>query len=426
MDNVQTAVPTVKQLARARFLRGARRASTQTVGGMIFALLANGPAVVNVAELGRQTGLSRPTVGRAVAFFARFGRITLDEDWQQGHGHPGRPARYALHPSFTACVGNCDSAKRVNPNNSRESKPRTPLKATERTAEDLASFVRFENPQLVPTARQRRRLSAALRLQVAPALADALLAELWRRTRAPLSLWRDAIGAVWTDPPSSSSLDDDDELTWRVRLGLRDLAADGDRGRFLRTITGAPSAATAAEREQRRAAARLAGLERWRQAETNLDGDRLGWFVEIRRELERVAEGLSAGMRTAVEEAGLYAAVQRDEADDATPSAATATNETPRRDLAAERIESNAARQAVAEEMGAATIADGLRARDSGRRSRPRRAERGRSVFGTRAARVLTNTPTRRVAVGPTPIGELVEGFVEALERVGGGRDGGD
>jgi len=223
-------------------------------------------------------------VKRAVDFYTRFGRIAIDATWKQGRGRPGRPAKYTLHPSFKICVGDCASAKRGNHTNKNINIK--PLKAAIATSEDLASFLRFDNCSLTPTTRQKRRLSAAVRLQVNSALADALLAGLWSRPRAPLSLWRDAIGAVWSNPTLDVSAE---ELAWRVRCGLRDLAADGDRRRFLHTLAGVPSPEVEADYERRRTEARLRGLIVWR-VQADPQGEQLAWFVETRRELERALE----------------------------------------------------------------------------------------------------------------------------------------
>ena len=81
-------------------------------------------------------------------------------------------------------------------------------------------------------------------------------------------------------------------------------------------------------------------------------------------------------------------------------------HEAERRDLAAERIASDVARRTVAAEMGAETIADGLRAQDPGPRPKPQRAARWRS-----GSTSWTNTPTRRVAVGPVLVADLIGSF---------------
>jgi len=96
-------------------------------------------------------------------------------------------------------------------------------------------------------------------------------------------LWRNAIGAVWSNPTLDVSAE---ELAWRVRCGLRDLAADGDRRRFLRTLAGVPSLY-----ERQRTEARLRGLIVWR-AQADPQGEQLAWFVETRRDLERALERL--------------------------------------------------------------------------------------------------------------------------------------
>lgn len=124
--------------------------------------------------------------------------------------------------------GNLDPSIRYLRRKNREE----PLKDSrlEKVAQ-LTQWLKDAFPDRLPSEQEKRKLSAAVRLLVSPKIADPLLADLWWRKKAPLRLWRDAIGAIWNGvfPPENLS---DEELTWRVRRGLKNLLATGDRQAF--------------------------------------------------------------------------------------------------------------------------------------------------------------------------------------------------
>ena len=75
-------------------------------------------------------------------------------------------------------------------------------------AEQLTRWLSQADLDRLPTAREKRKLSHAIRLLASASVegvADALLSALWWRTHAPLRLWRDAIDAVQTEPPGSDA-----------------------------------------------------------------------------------------------------------------------------------------------------------------------------------------------------------------------------
>ena len=80
-------------------------------------------------------------------------------------------------------------------------------------------------------------------------------------------------------------------------------------------------------------------------------------------------------------------------------------------DHEAERRESVAALDAMLAGTGFTRWVDKLRAEDPGPRLKPRRDRRGRSGITSDAGRMLSNTATRRVAVGPVLVADLVGSF---------------
>lgn len=137
-----------------------------------------------------------------------------------------------------------------------------------------------------PTDQERRKLSVAVRRMTPPILADPLLGGLWWRVSAPLRLWRDVVGAIW----SGVSVFDasNEELTWAVRCGLKRLNEDGNRVAFLSILENGP-----VEEEKDRIRRRLTGLRQWRIAQgEDCTGEALSWYVETRRSLEKEQEAL--------------------------------------------------------------------------------------------------------------------------------------
>ena len=158
---------------------------------------------------------------------------------QSGRGR-GCASRYFIRWSFTykSLKGRQKSVnlKNGNPDPSirylRRRNREKPLKdpRSEKVAR-LTGWLKNASPDRPPFDREKRKLSAAVRLLVPPKLADPLLADLWWRRKAPLRLWRDAIGAIWNgiSPPENLS---GEELTWRIRRGLKNLSVTGDRQAF--------------------------------------------------------------------------------------------------------------------------------------------------------------------------------------------------
>jgi len=286
-----------------RFLSGAHRESTRRIGEELWRLLQNGAAVVNISELTRRSGYSRPTIYRALAFFKQFGKVLAVEGYHTGQEHPGRPIKYRLNPTYTVKEEqptNSEekgvSSKRVNPSRTpqkslKQDLPRpltdpVDLKTTDEKKR-LTRWLAQADVERPPTDREKRKLSLVIRLLVPPVAADPLLDGLWWRTRAPLRLWRNVLGAVWFGVSAFDA--SEEELTWAVRHGLKRLNEDGNRKAFLDALENEPL-----EAKKRRAERRLTGLSQWRIVQgEGCTGEALSWFVEIRRSLEKEQEALS-------------------------------------------------------------------------------------------------------------------------------------
>lgn len=287
-----------------RFLSGARRESTCAVGEELWSILKDGAAVVNLSEVARRTGYSRPTIYRALRFFLEFGKVLTVDKYHVGQGRPGRPAKYHLNPSYTVKEeqpanseekGVC--SKRVNPSTTPQEnlkrEPPRPAKGPVLNENDndqrrkLTRWLAQADVNQPPTDREKRKLSAAVRLLVPPIIADPLLDALWWRTKAPLRLWRDVIGAIWS---GVSGFDVSERAAvWCIRHGLKRLQRDGDRQAFLDALENEPL-----EERKRRTERRAQGLKQWRIAQgEDCTGDALSWFVETRRELEKERETLA-------------------------------------------------------------------------------------------------------------------------------------
>jgi len=258
-------------------------------------MLRDGAAVVNISELARRTGYSRPTIYRALIFFTRFGKVRQIQAQRTGKRRPGI---YTLNPAYleemresataeekgvSAASVNLSYNALQEDQETNQPRPSTGSADSKTTSDKkrLTGWLAQADVKRPPTDQERRKLSVAIRLMICQDVANPLLDALWWRTKAPLRLWRDVIAAVW----GGVSVPDigETELTWCIRHGLKRLEQDGDRQAFLDAL------------EQREQAGdterRLQGLRQWRIAQgENCNGERLSWYVEIRRELERKLE----------------------------------------------------------------------------------------------------------------------------------------
>jgi len=283
-------------------MSGAHRQSTRRIGEELWSILKDGEVVVNLSELARRTGYSRPTVYRALTFFTRFGKVRQIEPRRTGKRRPGI---YTLNPAYleetresTTTEEKAVCGVSVNPSTTPQErlkeKPLKPLTDPVLLNENgndqrlkLTRWLANSDVDRPPTDREKRKLSVAVRLMIPPSLADPLLDALWWRVSAPLRLWRDVIGAVWF----GVSVRDASEA---VRPGaclksLQRLEQDGDRTAFVDALENEPE-----EERKRRIRWRLQGLRQWRIAQgEDCTGERLSWFVEKRAELERKQEALS-------------------------------------------------------------------------------------------------------------------------------------
>jgi hypothetical protein len=84
---------------KERFLSGAPRASTRAIGEALWSRLKDGPATVNVSQVARETGYSKPTVYKALSFYTKFMKVFPVAGYSVGDS-PGRPRLYDINPGL--------------------------------------------------------------------------------------------------------------------------------------------------------------------------------------------------------------------------------------------------------------------------------------------------------------------------------------
>jgi len=137
---------------RKRFLSGAHRKSTLRIGAALWTLLEGGPATVNVSGLARKLSYSRPTIYRALRFYARFCKIQRDTDYP---AYGGRPARYRLGPHFESSPQRVTSKEKRLLNSNKDSTfTRTKSPLTSNFLMEKKSFDTFgdQKPSQEPSA----------------------------------------------------------------------------------------------------------------------------------------------------------------------------------------------------------------------------------------------------------------------------------
>ena len=281
---VAEELPSLRRFVGMRMYLGRGRPATARVLTLVFLDLVNGPAIVNVSDLSRRAGASRPTVYRALHFVSEPERgqpklIRLD---QRATG-PRRPGRWQIRPDILesqTTLKHGPSAASVNlgdpieaKDNFQTSSPETghesaltssPLLGvppaaghpgnTEADPKSLLAWMGSPSVDLdrTPTFSERRKMAAALRLaeDVNCGIADAVLNALFWRRSAPLRVWKATILALldagdrftrpapprhfgggiveigWQAPPEHWSRQSSTELAWRARHGLKILCAD--------------------------------------------------------------------------------------------------------------------------------------------------------------------------------------------------------
>jgi len=167
-------------------------------------MLRDGAAVVNISELARRTGYSRPTIYRALIFFTRFGKVRQIQAQRTGKRRPGI---YTLNPAYleemresataeekgvSAASVNLSYKALQEDQETNQLKPSTGPADPKTTSDKkrLTGWLAQADVNRPPTARERRKLSVAIRLMISQDVANPLLDALWWRTKAPLRLWR--------------------------------------------------------------------------------------------------------------------------------------------------------------------------------------------------------------------------------------------
>jgi len=252
--------------------------STRTIGVTLFHTLKKGPQVLNIAQLARDTGYSRPTVYRALAYFSRFGKI---EPIDQRRTGKRRPCKYKLHDSYTEKQeaakpqekGRCSFSVNLQRRESKDIKPTKGLCPS-------FSIDSFKNTPKSQHFNQtdKRRLSFLARRSCQSEVVSAVLSVLWQRD-AVAGVWLEAIRGL-----QNLSIDEPvKELVWRARKGIAALIGGLDREGFEAVMLDRPAnEQEAVEREVAELDRRLRGLTKW--------GARHGctsWFVEKQAKLEK-------------------------------------------------------------------------------------------------------------------------------------------
>jgi len=282
--------------------RGLRSTATILTFVYVFSLRFGGYSLIDVSEVARATGFTRPTVYKALRYVAapKVGRPKLERVAPRSTG-PRRPGKWALREGIVPTLAELHAAgesarvrqlrarckANVDKENYQTSRhtsgpdslnclssqgtaaPCTPTRTTE--PQDLLRWLDSSSLDLdrVPLFGERRKMAAALHLSaVDRRIADVTLDGLMWRRSLPIKVWRSAIQGlvksgeqfVRPEPPVTShrngflvltiaaepppdhwSKQTRTELEWRARLAVKHLAAHpADVAMFRRTLELGP------------------------------------------------------------------------------------------------------------------------------------------------------------------------------------------
>ena len=270
--------------------------STRRIGTTLFYTLREDPQIVNISQLARDTGYSRRTVYKALAYFSRFGKIQRINERRTGKN---RPCEYKLHDSFTEKQ---DSAKpqekarcgvSVNSHSRRslrtKDEKKNTTKASQSGSSSLESFKNIQKPfSLMP--RDKRKLSAIARKTCEAEPISAVLAVLWQRNAAA-GVWLSAIGGL-----QGLTIDaQPEEMVWRSRKAISGLIGGLNADGFRAIMLGTVSREEATKREVAKFQRRLVGLRKWRIE--NDEPDYESWYMEMKASLQRMLYDAEDGIR---------------------------------------------------------------------------------------------------------------------------------
>jgi len=254
------------------------RKSTRTIGIALFYTLREGPLILNLSQLARDTNYSATTVSRAIKYFSRFGKVQRINERRTGKR---RPCEYKLHDTFTEKQehakpqekGRCGVSHPYTRDSKEETKPTKGLCPSF----SIDSFKNTPKSQQLNQA-DKRRLSFFARRSCQSEVVSAVLSVLWQRD-AVAGVWLEAIrglqGVMIDAQP--------EELLWRSRKAVSGLIGGLDREGFEAIMLDQPlNEEEATRREVAEIDRRLRGLTKWgaRRSCTS-------WFVEKRAELEK-------------------------------------------------------------------------------------------------------------------------------------------
>lgn len=254
--------------------------STHTIGVTLFHTLKNGPQVLNIAQLARDTGYSRPVVYRALAYYSKFGDGKIQRINERRTGKR-RPCEYKLHSSFTEKQEGAKPQEKVRCRvsvNSHSIESKDIQTTKDRTQLLMESFNQIPREHPL-TERQKRTGAFLIRFERKKALVSGLVDSLWRRN---------CIAAIWQDV--LTGLDDlpdivttDTELLWRSRKAIKSLVQGGTIQMFRSIMLDQPAnEQEAVERDLAEIDRRLVGLDKW-----GVKHGCTSWLVEKRAQLEK-------------------------------------------------------------------------------------------------------------------------------------------
>lgn len=259
-------------------------------------MLRDGPEIVNISQLARDTGYSRPMVYKALAYYSTFWKILKVDERRTGKR---RPCTWKLNDSYTKSQEpakqqekrrcevsvNSHSIRSLRTKDLKKNQPRQ----VNSSSFSLESYKNIQKTfQLMP--RDKKKLSAIGRKTCEPGPISAVLGVLHQR---------DPASGVWLTAIRGSQglrIDESEkELTWRARKAISGLIGGLDKDGFRAIMLDKVSEEEAVEREVARFQYRIAGCKQWRI--DNPEDDYESWYVEKRASLERMLLDAQDGIR---------------------------------------------------------------------------------------------------------------------------------
>lgn len=278
------------------------RKSTRRIGIVLFHTLREGPQVVNIAQLARDTGYSQTTVSRAIKYFSKYEKVQRVNERRTGKR---RPCMYKLHDSYTEKPeaakpqekGRCE-VSHLSYSSLRESKETQTTKAKIQLLMESFNRIPRQNPL---TEKQKKTGAFLIRFERKRALMSGLVDSLWRRN-CVADIWQD----VLTGLQGLDVVATDTELLWRSRKAVKALVQGKGVVEFRAIMQDQPaSEQEAVKRDVARFDRRLAGLEKWGNAHGVT-----AWFAEKRSQLTRERNQAGRGLPGRISTSGFFKTIK--------------------------------------------------------------------------------------------------------------------